>query len=177
MLADLPTACDVGSKKNSKGYKETWIGYKLHLDVACGQIPVSCVLTSASVHDICGRPSLASTFFDVSNDMIGCGHMSGLLVRYRTAGPDDIRQSWSLSLRRARGSWRMSGCPGLSLRPCRSSRLVALAKLEPVILLGESCVQRQCCLLTPSRTSRRGSICRSSSSPRGSGPACWPAPP
>ena len=51
MLADLPTACDVGSKKNSKGYKETWIGYKLHLDVACGQIPVSCVLTSASVHD------------------------------------------------------------------------------------------------------------------------------
>ena len=51
MLAELPTACDVGSKKNSKGYKETWIGYKLHIDVACGQIPVACVLTSASVHD------------------------------------------------------------------------------------------------------------------------------
>ena len=51
MLADLPTACDVGCKKNSKGYKETWIGYKLHLDVANGQIPVSYVLTSASVHD------------------------------------------------------------------------------------------------------------------------------
>jgi hypothetical protein len=51
MLADLPTACDVGCKKNSKGYKETWIGYKLHIDVACGQIPFSCVLTSASVHD------------------------------------------------------------------------------------------------------------------------------
>jgi Transposase DDE domain/Transposase domain (DUF772) len=51
MLADLPTACDVGTKKNSKGFKETWVGYKLHIDVACGQIPVSCVLTSASVHD------------------------------------------------------------------------------------------------------------------------------
>jgi Transposase domain (DUF772)/Transposase DDE domain len=51
MIAELPTACDVGSKKNSKGYKETWIGYKLHLDVASGQIPVSYVLTSASVHD------------------------------------------------------------------------------------------------------------------------------
>src|SRR6201997_4454357 len=51
MLADLPTACDVGCKKNSKGYKETWTGSKLHIDVACGQIPVSCVLTSASVHD------------------------------------------------------------------------------------------------------------------------------
>jgi hypothetical protein len=51
MLAELPTACDVGAKRNSKGYKETWIAYKLHIDVACGQIPVSCVLTSASVHD------------------------------------------------------------------------------------------------------------------------------
>jgi hypothetical protein len=51
MLAELPAGCDVGAKKNSKGFKETWIGYKLHIDVACGQIPVSCVLTSASVHD------------------------------------------------------------------------------------------------------------------------------
>jgi len=51
MLADLPRECNVGSKKNSKGYQETWIGYKLHLDVADGQIPVSCVLTSASLHD------------------------------------------------------------------------------------------------------------------------------
>ncbi|MBF0527582.1 MAG: transposase, partial [Deltaproteobacteria bacterium] len=35
----------------SKGYKETWTGYKLHIDAADGQIPVSCVLSSASVHD------------------------------------------------------------------------------------------------------------------------------
>ena len=51
MLDDLPNKCDVGTKKNSKGHKETWIGYKLHIDVADGQIPVSCILTSASVHD------------------------------------------------------------------------------------------------------------------------------
>ena len=51
MLADLPKVCDVGTKKNSKGYKESWIGYKLHIDAADGQIPISCVLTSASVHD------------------------------------------------------------------------------------------------------------------------------
>jgi len=51
MLDDLPAVCDVGTKKNSKGYKETWIGYKLHLDVADGQIPISCLLTSASLHD------------------------------------------------------------------------------------------------------------------------------
>ena len=51
MLADLPRQCDVGTKKNSKGHKETWIGYKLHLDAADGQIPISCILTSASTHD------------------------------------------------------------------------------------------------------------------------------
>ncbi|EQD64754.1 transposase, IS4 family protein, partial [mine drainage metagenome] len=51
MLDDLPLACNVGTKKNSKGYKESWIGYKLHLDVADGQIPISCILTSASLHD------------------------------------------------------------------------------------------------------------------------------
>lgn len=51
MLEDLPTSCNVGCKKNSKGYKETWVGYKLHLDSIDGQIPVSCILTSASVHD------------------------------------------------------------------------------------------------------------------------------
>lgn len=51
MLAELPRACDVGCKTSSKGSKYFWIGYKLHLDVADGQIPISCVLTSASVGD------------------------------------------------------------------------------------------------------------------------------
>jgi len=51
MLDELPTDCDVGTKKNSKGRSESWTGYKLHIDVADGQIPISCLLTSASVHD------------------------------------------------------------------------------------------------------------------------------
>lgn len=51
MIDDLPTACDSGTKLNSKGYPRHWFGYKLHLDVADGQIPISCILTSASVHD------------------------------------------------------------------------------------------------------------------------------
>ena len=51
MLNDLPRACDSGSKRNSKGYPEFWSGYKLHLDAADGQIPISCILTSASLHD------------------------------------------------------------------------------------------------------------------------------
>ena len=51
MLDELPHGCDVGTKRNAKGYKESWIGYKLHLDVADGGIPLSGILTSASVHD------------------------------------------------------------------------------------------------------------------------------
>jgi hypothetical protein len=51
MMADLPRCCDVGRKSNSKGNALVWIGYKLHLDVADGQIPISCILTSASLHD------------------------------------------------------------------------------------------------------------------------------
>ena len=51
MLNDLPIACDVGTKKNSKGYKVSWIGYKLHIDVADGGIPICALLTSASTHD------------------------------------------------------------------------------------------------------------------------------
>jgi hypothetical protein len=51
MLADLPKACDVGCKKNSKGFIASWKGYKLHIDTADGDLPISAILTSASVHD------------------------------------------------------------------------------------------------------------------------------
>jgi transposase len=51
MLAELPRHCAVGIKTNSQGRKETWRGYKLHLDVADGQIPISALLTAASLHD------------------------------------------------------------------------------------------------------------------------------
>lgn len=51
MRAGLPTQCDVGVKRNSKGFRETWIGYKLHLDTANGIVPVAAILTAASIHD------------------------------------------------------------------------------------------------------------------------------
>lgn len=51
MIAELPRVCDVGCKTNSNGHKYMWVGYKLHVDVADGQIPISCLLTSASLHD------------------------------------------------------------------------------------------------------------------------------
>lgn len=50
-LADLPRQCDVGCKTNSKGHKAWWIGFKLHIDTIDGDIPVSAILTSASMHD------------------------------------------------------------------------------------------------------------------------------
>jgi hypothetical protein len=50
-LAELPVHCDVGAHKNSKGYKQTWIGYKLHVDVHDCGLPISAVLTAASLHE------------------------------------------------------------------------------------------------------------------------------
>jgi len=50
-LAELPCVCALGVKRNSQGFQSCWAGYKLHLDVSDGDLPVSAVLTSASVHD------------------------------------------------------------------------------------------------------------------------------
>ena len=41
----------MGCKKNSQGYKETRVGYKLHIRTADGDTPVAAVLSSASTHD------------------------------------------------------------------------------------------------------------------------------
>jgi hypothetical protein len=51
MLEELPRHCSLGVKTSSKGYQQYWRGYKLHLDVADGQIPITCLLTAASLHD------------------------------------------------------------------------------------------------------------------------------
>lgn len=51
MLADMPKQCDIGTKKNAKGFKVSWKGWKLHLDTAdCGVI-VNHLVSSASMHD------------------------------------------------------------------------------------------------------------------------------
>lgn len=51
MLGDLPTDCDRGSKCNAQGYKNSWNGYKLHIDTADCGVAVSALLSSASMHD------------------------------------------------------------------------------------------------------------------------------
>jgi len=50
-LKEIPVQCDVGTKRNAKGYKETWIGYKFHIDATDSGFPVTTILTSASLHD------------------------------------------------------------------------------------------------------------------------------
>ena len=50
-LADIPQACDYGNKLDSKGYKKSWHGYKLHVDTIDGDIPIAAVISSASTHD------------------------------------------------------------------------------------------------------------------------------
>ena len=72
MLDDLPTDCAVGTKKNSKGYKSTWVGYKLHIDVADGQIPIGCILTSASLHDSQAAIPLATMSAERDGELLCC---------------------------------------------------------------------------------------------------------
>lgn len=50
-ISELPVACDVGTKIDSKGNRRYWVGYKFHVDVADGGIPISALTTSASLHD------------------------------------------------------------------------------------------------------------------------------
>jgi Transposase domain (DUF772)/Transposase DDE domain len=51
MRAELPSACDIGLKRNAKGFTNSWIGYKRHLDVCEAGIAIAAILTSASIHD------------------------------------------------------------------------------------------------------------------------------
>jgi len=50
-IEELPTVCDRGTKKNAKGFITSWTGYKLHLDTNDVGLPISALVTSASMHD------------------------------------------------------------------------------------------------------------------------------
>jgi hypothetical protein len=70
MLADLPKHCAVGTKRNAKGHTSSWIGYKLHLDVADGDIPVTGLLSSASLHDSQAAIPLATITAQPSDQLL-----------------------------------------------------------------------------------------------------------
>lgn len=65
-IALLNQECSYGVKKNARGHVHAWVGYKLHIDTADGDIPVSCILTGASVHD----SSVALPLEDITNSRV-----------------------------------------------------------------------------------------------------------
>ncbi len=81
-LEDLPEVqCEKGSKKNAAGYKHSWNGYKLHLDVIDGDIPISAILTGAAIHD----SQLAIPLAQMSNSRVTC--LYDLMDAAYDAGP------------------------------------------------------------------------------------------
>lgn len=82
LLKELPKACDSGTKSNAQGYRNSWNGYKLHLDTADCGIPVSAVLTSASMHDsLAAIPLSLMTAARVTNcyDLMDAAYCSEVL--------------------------------------------------------------------------------------------------
>lgn len=51
MRSELPTRCDWGGKRDSHGNFHRWKGYKLHIDWSDEGIPLSFLVTSASMSD------------------------------------------------------------------------------------------------------------------------------
>jgi Transposase DDE domain len=66
LLAELPRDCSLGVKKSSKGHLSYWRGYKLHLDVAHGDIPITALLTAAKLHD----PQVAVPLMNITSQRV-----------------------------------------------------------------------------------------------------------
>ncbi|MDX8397402.1 MAG: transposase [Mariprofundaceae bacterium] len=46
-----PASGKISSELNSYGHTSSWIGYKLHIYAADAGVPITCLLSSASMHD------------------------------------------------------------------------------------------------------------------------------
>ena len=85
MLSLLSTKCGVGIKQNSKGYKETWIGGKLHISAVDGDIPITAIYTGANVHDSSvAVPLIKETSRKVSYlfDLLDAGYDADIIREY-----------------------------------------------------------------------------------------------
>ena len=135
MLADLPTVCSVGSKRNAKGHTESWIGYKLHIDTADGDIPVSCILTSASVHDSqVALPLAIMTAARVTNlyDLMDSAYDA----------PEIHAKSIALGHKPIIDPHTKRGCKADSEREARAKRLVGFVPAEAVRFKERSSAER-----------------------------------
>jgi hypothetical protein len=82
LIRELPRDCDRGSKCNAQGYKNSWNGYKLHIDTADCGIPVSALLSGASMHDsLAAIPLSLMTAERVTNcyDLMDAAYCSSVL--------------------------------------------------------------------------------------------------
>jgi hypothetical protein len=82
LLKELPRECDRGSKCNAQGYKNSWNGHKLHIDTADCGVPVSALLSSASMHDsLAAMPLAMMTAERVTNcyDLMDAAYCSSVL--------------------------------------------------------------------------------------------------
>jgi hypothetical protein len=82
LLKELPRECDYGNKCNAQGYKNGWNGYKLHIDTTDCGVPVSALLSSASMHDsLAAMPLAMMTAERVTNcyDLMDAAYCSSVL--------------------------------------------------------------------------------------------------
>jgi len=85
MLSLLSTECNKGVKKNAKGFKETWIGGKLHISAVDGDIPITAIYTSASIHDSSvALPLVKETTrkVDYLYDLMDAGYDANIIREY-----------------------------------------------------------------------------------------------
>ena len=135
MLADLPTVCSVGSKRNAKGHTESWIGYKLHIDTADGDIPVSCILTSASVHDSQVAIPLAIITAERVDNLYD-------LMDSAYDAPEIHAKSIALGHKPIIDPHTKRGCKADSEREARAKRLVGFVPAEAVRFKERSSAER-----------------------------------
>ena len=108
-LAELPTACDWGTKRDAHGKTKHWKGGKIHAVVIGEGIPVAVKYTSASLHDsqammplmklASGRVDygfdLADAAYDslhISEASIELGHVPVIDTNARNGAEDDRRK-------------------------------------------------------------------------------------
>jgi transposase len=87
MLSLVSTDCAVGVKQNSKGYREVWIGGKLHVSAVDGDIPITAFYSAGNVHDSSvALPLIKETSKRVPYlyDLLDAGYDSDIIREFST---------------------------------------------------------------------------------------------
>ena len=135
MLADLPTTCSVGTKRNAKGHTTSWTGYKLHIDTADGDVPITCLLTSASVHDSQVAIPLAIITAERVDNLYD-------LMDSAYDAPEIHAKSIALGHKPIIDPHTKRGCKADSEREARAKRLVGFVPAEAVRFRERSSAER-----------------------------------